>query len=178
MGFGLMCYNATTTALRCNTDINIVNGVNNVKYDIYCYSEDLAIYFSNADLCWLITSFGLYHAINLTIIKLFLERDYDFLKIYDGECRSYWYIHPAFDAAQRIQQVLISSSWKKKSGTAEPRFTNIFFVVIQLQLRWKFWFTVTLFLVMISISLRYFAHATKANLSCHLPNLIAITFIN
>ena len=57
-----------------------------------------------------------------------------------------------------------------KSGT---HFTNNFSITIQI--RWKF--HLALITLLVIISQRNLAHATTAQLSCHVPNIVAITVL-
>ena len=43
------------------------------------------LYFSGINICWLITGFGKYYVIKLTVIELIIENGFDFVDIYDGE---------------------------------------------------------------------------------------------
>ena len=52
-------------------------------------------------------------------------------------------------------------------------FTNDF--SIKIQIRWKF--HLVLIQLLMTISQQNLAHATKAQLSCHVPNIVAITLL-
>ena len=49
------------------------------------YSVNRTLYFSNLDICWLITSFGSDYVIKLTVVDFAIEWDFDFVEIYGGE---------------------------------------------------------------------------------------------